>query len=168
MRQTQRRRRLRHRAIHHGVSEVTDSFVNARPIAAIAAETSWPAYPSLWPKLLDEVWTALRSDKSVSPGRNVMLYLDDVPHVEVGAEIDGPFEPFGRVVPSALPAGRVATTVHRGAYERIGDAHAAVIAWCEERGLERAGARWEIYGHQVPNVADQEVEIYWLLEGGGS
>lgn len=143
---------------------MTELNVTATPTAVIAATTTWSEFPTLWPELLAEVWAAVRTDDSVSPGRNVMLYLDDVPRVEIGAEVEGPFVPIGRVVPSALPAGRVATTVHRGAYERIGEAYEALGAWCEERGLERAGPSWEIYGHAVPNVADQEVEIYWLLE----
>jgi len=36
-----------------------------------------------------------------------MLYRDDVPNVEVGVEIAGSFAPTGRIVASALPAGRV-------------------------------------------------------------
>jgi effector-binding domain-containing protein len=92
-----------------------------------------------------------------------MLYKDDVPHVEIGAEVSDPFEASGRVVCSTLPGGRVATTLHRGPYEEIGSAHEAVIAWCDERRLRRTGARWEIYGHAVDDPADQEVEIFYLL-----
>jgi effector-binding domain-containing protein len=143
--------------------EVTESMVAAQPTAVIRAETTWERFPALWGELLSEVWDVVRSNAAIAPGRNVMLYLDDVPNVEIGAEAAGPFEPIGRVVPSALPSGRVATALHRGSYLRIGEAHDAVKAWCEEHGLERAGPCWEIYGHAVPNEADQEVEVYWLL-----
>ena len=47
-------------------------------------------------------------------GRNVMLYKDDRPAVEVGVELLGPLEPSGRVSLSALPAGRAATTTDHG------------------------------------------------------
>jgi effector-binding domain-containing protein len=142
---------------------VSQSTVASKPIAAIAASTDWDSFPALWRQLLDEVWTTVRAEESIQPGRNVMLYHDDVPNVEIGCEVEVSFEPIGRVVPSSLPSGRVATTLLRGSYDEIGAAHEAVIAWCDERGLERAGPRWEIYGHWVPNEADQEVEIYWLL-----
>ena len=56
------------------------------------------------------MWDTVRGDEEVRPGRNVMLYLDDVPHVEVGAEAAGPFAPRGRIVASELPGGRVAMT----------------------------------------------------------
>ena len=132
-----------------------------RPIAVRAATTTWREFPSLWKPLLDEVhanvdWNGGR------PGRNVMLYLDDVPHVEVGVELDKPAQLGGRVVRSVLPAGEVATTVHRGPYEELGTAHAAVKQWCADQGLTTAGPRWEVYGHwhddRVP-----ETEVYYLL-----
>jgi effector-binding domain-containing protein len=142
---------------------VSEQTVAERPTAVIAAETTWEAFPSLWRELLDEIWQVVRSNEAIAPGRNVMLYKDDVPNVEVGVEASGPFAAIGRIVASTLPAGRVATTTHRGRYEDIGAAHHAVISWCESRGLRRSGARWEIYGHAAADVARQEVEIYYLL-----
>jgi effector-binding domain-containing protein len=130
---------------------VRELKVTGQPTAVIKAETDWDAFPKLWGELLAEVWSAVRGNEAIAPGRNVMLYLDDVPNVEIGAEAAGPFEPIGRVVPSSLPSGRVATTLHRGSYQRIGEAHEAVVAWCDEHGRERAGPRWEIYGHWVPD-----------------
>ena len=143
--------------------DVRELTVAAQPTAVIAAETTWDEFPALWRELLAEVWDAVRGNESVAPGRNVMLYHDDIPNVEIGAEAAGPFEPIGRVVPSTLPAGRVAATLHRGSYATIGSTHDAVKGWCRERGLKIAGPRWEIYGHAVPNEADQEVEIVYLL-----
>jgi effector-binding domain-containing protein len=142
---------------------VSECVVAERPTAVIAAETTWEEFPALWRRLLDEIWQAVRSNEAVAPGRNVMLYKDDVPHVEIGVEAAGPFAPIGRVVPSTLPPGRIATTTHRGRYQVLGAAHEAVIGWCDRHGLQRTGVRWEIYGHWTPIVAEQEVEVYWLL-----
>jgi effector-binding domain-containing protein len=144
----------------HSVRETTAS---EQPTAVVVAGTSWDAFGSLWPQLLDEVWAVARASDAIVPGRNVMLYKDDVPNVEVGVEVSEPFAAVGRVVSSTLPAGRVATTLHRGSYDELGSAHEAVIVWCNEHGLRRTGVRWEIYGHWVENSADQEVEIYYLL-----
>jgi effector-binding domain-containing protein len=141
------------------VSQLT---IQARPTAVIAETTSWSAFPEVWPRLLDEVWPAVRPRRDeIGPGRNVMLYNDDVPNVEVGVEIAGSFAPIGRIVASALPAGRVATTTHRRSWD-IGRAHQTVIDECDRLGLERVGPRWEIYGHfNAPG--DEEVEIYYLV-----
>ena len=58
--------------------------------AVVAEATTWEAFPKLWGELLAEVWAFLR-ESDLAPGRNVMLYLDDVPNVEVGAEVDASF-----------------------------------------------------------------------------
>ena len=141
------------------VSQVT---VHAQPTAVIAETTSWEAYPEIWPRLLDEVWSAVRPRRSeIVPGRNVMLYKDDVPNVEVGVEVGGSFTPLGRIIASELPGGHVAVATHRGSWD-VGPAHRAVIEACDRLGLERVGPHWEIYGHfNAPG--DEAVGIYYLV-----
>jgi hypothetical protein len=87
--------------------DVQVTTVAAQPTAVIAAATTWEEFPRLWRDLLDEVWATMRALEGASPGRNVMLYKDDVPHVEVGVEVPSHFRGAGRVVGSELPAGRV-------------------------------------------------------------
>jgi effector-binding domain-containing protein len=134
-----------------------------RPTAVIAEATTWEAFPTLWGTLLDEVWAAVRSADQIAPGRNVMLYKDDVPNVEIGVEVAEPFLDMGRVVSSTLPAGRAAMTTHHGSYADLGAAHHAIIEWCDRHGLQRVGTRWEIYGHWIEGSAEQDVEVYYLL-----
>ena len=84
--------------------QVTGTDMTARPTAVIAAATTWQEFPSLWPELLGEVWACLHAGGIRRGCRNVMLYLDDVPHVEVGVELSQPCPLTGRVVASALPS----------------------------------------------------------------
>jgi effector-binding domain-containing protein len=137
--------------------------VEARPTAVIAAATTWDAFPRLWRELLDEVWATMRSIEGAHPGRNVMLYKDDVPHVEVGVEVPEPFAGAGRVVGSELPGGRVVAATLRGRYEDIGLAHQEVVDEYAELGLTRLGPRWEVYGHHVEGAAGQVVDVYHLV-----
>jgi effector-binding domain-containing protein len=136
------------------------------PTAVVAAETTWSDFPALWRALLAEVWAFLRGS-GLSTGRNVMLYEDDTPRVQVGAEVGGPFAASGRVVASSLPAGRAATTVLRGqpTPEGLAAAHAAVRRWCAANGHELSGVRWEVYGHwrEDQDPALFETEVYWQL-----
>jgi len=62
--------------------------VGARETAVVAATTTWDEFPRLWRVLLDEV-------REHADGRNVMLYRDDVPNVEVGVLVRGAFTPWG-------------------------------------------------------------------------
>jgi len=145
---------------------VRTTIVEARPTAVIAATTTWRRYPSLWPELLGEVWACLRAGGVNRGCPNVMLYLDESPRVEVGVWLRVPCELTGRVVRSELPAGRVATTVHRGPFQEVGEAHHAVIEWCAANRERLTGVRWEIYGPHRDDPREQTVEVFWLLEPG--
>jgi effector-binding domain-containing protein len=143
--------------------------VSPQPTAVVRDATTWDAFPALWPRLLDEVYGVVRPRRELSPfngpelWKNVMLYKDSQPNVEVGVLASGPFEPVGRVCPSELPGGRVAFSVHRGDYARLGDTHYAIGAHVEDAGLQLAGPRWEIYGHHRENPDELETEIFYLL-----
>jgi effector-binding domain-containing protein len=147
----------------HAVRIVTTA---PTPTAVAAETTTWEAFPQLWGELLGEVWTFLRAS-DLTTGRNVMLYKDDSPSVEVGAEVSGSFTGNGRVVPSSLPASRAATAVARGApsLKGLAHAHAAVRDWCATHGHTLSGVRWEIYGHWLEDQDPDrfETEVYWQL-----
>ncbi len=145
---------------------VTTVTATAMPTAVVREATTWEAFPTLWRQLLDEVWAFVRGPASVAAGRNVMLYTDDTQNVEVGVEVSEAFAPSGRVVASALPAGRAARTVERGppTPEGLAAAHAAVLRWCADNGEQTTGVRWEVYGHWNDDDPEGfETEIYWLL-----
>jgi effector-binding domain-containing protein len=143
--------------------QVTVADVVARPTAVVAATTTWQELPTLWRTLLDEVWTCLRAGGVDRGCRNVMLYLDDTPHVEVGVELLQPCPLTGRVAPSTLPAGQVAMTIHRGPYEGLAAAHRAVNDWCAAQGRRPAGPRWEVYGPHHDDPSQVWTEVFWLL-----
>lgn len=137
-----------------------------RLTAVVAASTTWGEFPALWRSLLDEVYAFVNAGGAEQTGHNVMLYLDDVPHVEVGVEVRLGFDPSGRVTPSVLPAGLTAMTLHRGPYGDLDKAHTAIHRWCAETGRQPAGPRWEIYGDWRDDPAELETEVYYLLRGG--
>jgi effector-binding domain-containing protein len=134
-----------------------------RPTAVVPATTTWQAFPTLWRELSNEVWACLRAGGVTRGCRNVMLYRDDVPHVEVGVELLVPCALTGRVVASTLPGGRVAMTVHRGSYVGLAAAHRAVIDWCAEQGWHSSRTRWEVYGPHSDDPAEAWTEVYHLL-----
>lgn len=140
--------------------------VAAVPTAVVAAGTTWSEFPAVWGPMLDRVWSFLRSsapDGLYRHGHNVMLYLDDVPNVEVGVQVTGAFEPFGDVVASTLPGGLVATARHTGPIADIGVTHRAVREWSESNGHHLTGVRWEVYGDPDPATGHFDVDVYWSL-----
>jgi effector-binding domain-containing protein len=147
--------------------EVTIVDVVARPTAVVAATCTWQEFPQLWGRLLGEVWDCLRAGGIDRGCRNIMLYRDDVPNVEIGVLLDQPCPLTGRVVASALPAGTAATTVHHGSFGEVGAAHDAVVRWCTTHGRDVTGARWEVYGPHNDNPDQQWTEVYWLVGEAG-
>jgi effector-binding domain-containing protein len=143
--------------------------VRARPTAVVAQTTTWQEFPQLWGQLLGQVYEFVRPRPELATGdgeerwQNVMLYKDQRPDVEVGVSVSTPFRAEGSVIPSALPAGEVATATHRGDYAKLGVTHAAVRDYAAAHGRELAGACWEIYGHAPPNPSQAETELFWLL-----
>ena len=147
--------------------EVSVRNVEPTPTAVVAAATTWAEFPSLWGPMLGEVWGFLRGGAPAGlyqRGHNIMLYQDDVPNVEVGVQVTGSFEPVGRVVPSALPGGLVATATHTGPIAEIGNTHQLVGGWSKANGYRLAGPHWEVYGDPDPSSGHFDVEVFWSLE----
>jgi effector-binding domain-containing protein len=143
--------------------------VDRRPTAVVAQTTTWAAFPSLWGRLLDEVYGFVRRRPDLATGsdgelwQNVMLYKDDRPDVEIGVLVTRSFEPEGRVIASELPGGEVATAIHRGDYAQLGVTHDSVRNYVIAAGRELAGPHWEVYGHWRADPSELETEVFWLL-----
>ncbi|HZP53506.1 GyrI-like domain-containing protein [Actinocrinis sp.] len=147
-------------------ADVTVANVEPSPTAVVAVATTWAQFPKVWRPMLDEVWAFLRGGAPAGlykQGHNVMLYKDDVPNVEIGVQVNGPFEPVGNVVASTLPGGLAATATHTGPIAAIGETHAAVVAWSKANGHTVTGARWEIYGDPDPSTGQIDVTVSWSL-----
>ena len=144
---------------------VSARTVEPTPTAVVAAATTWAEFPQAWGPMLGEVWTFLRGDAPegvYKDGHNIMLYKDNVPNVEVGVQVSGSFDAAGRVVPSTLPGGLVATATHTGPIGEIGATHKAVREWSTANGYQLAGPSWEIYGDPDP-AGHFDVDVFWSL-----
>jgi effector-binding domain-containing protein len=147
-----------------------------RRIAAVQARLPIRDVPSSFARYLDEVYAAARTHALRLDGQNVFVYRDAANHpneadVTFGVGVMEPFEAIGRVQPTLLPAGVVATTTHWGSYARLGGAHDALIDWCRAHGHRRAGPggpRWEVYGHWTEDAARLRTDVFYLLEPDAS
>jgi effector-binding domain-containing protein len=139
---------------------------DAGPLAVVRKRAGLHELSQVVPAACGEVWTLLRGAGGARPGRNVAVYLDDQINLEVGVEVGGPIVGSGVVMNSATPAGRVATTTHWGPYERLGEAHTAILQWCAIHQYALAGPNWEIYGHWSDDPAQLRTDVFYLLDGG--
>ena len=115
-------------------------------LAVIRRRVSKAELATVVPEGCGLVWKFVRARK-LEGGRHVALYWDGSIRLEVGVEVAAAFDGDGEVVPSATPAGLVATATHFGPYQQLGRAHEAILEWCRSNGHRLAGPSWEVYGH---------------------
>jgi effector-binding domain-containing protein len=68
------------------------------------------------------------------------------------------------VYATETPNGEAAVAVHRGPYNRMHEAYAAIDNWMVAHQRESAGRTWEIYGDPTPDPADTETTVVHLLK----
>jgi effector-binding domain-containing protein len=147
--------------------------VQSIPLAVVRRRARTQELARVVPDACGTVWSALKALQVSGAWRHVAIYLDGQINLEVGVELDGPFAGHGEVVASTTPAGTVATTVHYGPYNRLHEAHQAILQWCTSQQYELAGPNWEIYGHwkdewnRDPSKIQTDV-FYLLRTDGGS
>lgn len=143
------------------------SGIAAQATAVVRTRVRLSELAVVVPRGCGEAWEYARSAGLPRPGHNIALYRDGAEGevaVEAGAEMAVAIEGNGHVIASFLPAGRVATTPHFGPYDRLGEAHAAIRAYCTEHRLSLAGTSWERYGHWTDNPGELRTDVFYLLE----
>lgn len=143
------------------------------PLAAACGRANANTIGATIGELMSQVYEFLRNSTIEKPGHNVVLYHDseegglfnteDGIPIEVGVQVATTFEDDGAVVCSSTPGGRVAATLHMGAYQQLPEAHGAIRSWCSEHGHQIAGANWEIYGDWNDNPDELRTEVVYLL-----
>ena len=139
-----------------------------KPSAIVRRRAALRQLSQVIPQACGEVWDAIRAQKIQGAGRNVVVYLDDEMNLEIGVELDTPLAASGVLISSKLPAGAVATTTHLGPYNRLGEAHQAVMRWCNSQGHEFVRPCWETYGHWMNewnhDPSKIRTDVFYLLK----
>ena len=136
--------------------------VAAAPIAVVRRRAPAGRLADVVPAACGTVWDAIKALGVTGAGRHVAVYLGHsggLVDMEIGVEVAAPVGRHGEVFDSLTPAGDVSTTTHFGPYGRLGDAHAALRAWCAANQRTPAGPTWELYGHWLPSWNDDPSQI---------
>jgi effector-binding domain-containing protein len=150
--------------------EVHEVNVAARPVAGVRAQVLRGRVAQEFGRHLDQVYAAARAGAVQLDGQNIFIYraaTADELTVDFCVGVTAPFAAVGLVQPFQTPPGIAAMTTHVGDYGRLGEANAAIIAWCLANNRLRAGPSWEVYGHWHTDPAQLRTEVYYLLEQAG-
>ena len=155
--------------VFHGIRDHVDRRVSSahrrRPCASASGRKSQAFRSSL-----DKVWAFLRGQPGLrTDGHNLFLYHHE--HacrgritVDFGVQVVRRFEQQGEVRCIETPSGTVATVLHRGPYDRLSEAHAAVCDWCRQHAKQIGGFSWEIYGDWSDDPSKLETTVVYLLK----
>jgi effector-binding domain-containing protein len=141
-------------------------MVTSRHLAVVRDRRSRSQLGGQLLPLLDRVYAAVKAGRIAKGGHNVFVYRDgteDHVTVEIGIEVAAPFDALDGVACSQTPSGDVVSTVHVGAYSGLGAAHDALVGWCRQSDVARAGVWWEVYGDWHEDPAQVETEVFQLL-----
>ena len=145
-------------------------IVHPRKLAAMRRAVAPDAVGSAWRPALSKVWEFIRSQPGLrTDGHNVFLYnhpqQPGAPILcDFGVEVTRTFETAGEVYATETPGGEAAVAVYRGPYSRMQEAHDAIETWMAANRREPAGQSWEIYGDPMPDSADTETTVVYLLK----
>ncbi|MCZ7546603.1 MAG: GyrI-like domain-containing protein [Anaerolineae bacterium] len=87
--------------------------------------------------------------------------------ITVGFPVFGPVVAEGEIVPGEQPGGRVATTMHVGPYERLGETWTALEGWLRAQALHTGATCWEVYETDPdaePDPSKWKTQLFWSLE----
>jgi effector-binding domain-containing protein len=122
--------------------------VSTRPAATIHLAVRGDEMKTVMGPAMREVMAALAEQGLRADGPMFAHHLQvpgDRFDFEVGVPVAAPVKPLGRVMPSRLPAGRIARTVYRGPYEGLGEAWGRFMKWIDAQGLKPGPTLWESY-----------------------
>lgn len=101
-----------------------------------------------------------------APFTRDLSFENGVFEFEAGLPLGESMEGTRGIVPSRLDGGTFAVTSHFGSYDRLPEAHAAIVAWIRAKSLPVLFPRWDQYiSDPATTPADRvETRIFYPIE----
>ena len=151
--------------------EIRTLKVEAKPTATIRLDVPHARLGAVFGEVLPEIftWVGKQGYGAVFPPFGIFHGMSDgLWDLEAGVAVEKAFtEGEGRIKPSSTPDGEAAFTIHVGPYDKLGDAHDALRAWCAENDRKTTGIAWEYYVNDPGELPPEEwkTEVYLQLTG---
>jgi len=144
----------------------------AQPIVSVRTHTSLARISETMGQAFGEIFGYLGQLGVQPAGPPLSIYHDpefkeDDLDIEIGVPCERRLAGKGHLDGRELPGGPVATTLHAGPYDSIGQAYQALYAWIQEHGHETDGPPREVYlvsFGQTQNPDEFRTELAWPLK----
>lgn len=126
---------------------IEKTTVTAQPVLSQRFQVTPEQVGSKLAEVLPAIFGYASSGAATIVGQPFSRYHATSPKldIEAGIPVAAAAKAKGEIVPSELPGGAAATTIHTGPYERLHEAHAALAQWAEANGHTPSGPPWEVY-----------------------
>jgi effector-binding domain-containing protein len=149
--------------------EVTIAEMTPEPVAGVRGTYRIADLAEVMGREFGRIMVAIAAQGARPAGSALTIYhgwTEDEVDAEIAFTIEGDFVPQEDVKPGTLPGGRVATTVHVGPYDQLGEAYEAIQRHAEANGLALAELMWERYLTDPavePDLNKHVTEVFWPL-----
>jgi effector-binding domain-containing protein len=140
-----------------------------QPTAVVTGTVAMSELREFFDRAFGELGQAM-ADGAFEPSGPPLALYHGVPaetvHLEVGFPVRGRITPKGSVSAGRLPSSRVATSVHRGSYDDLGQSWQHLAEWVGQQGLSLGDRMWEVYVTEPrpgDDPADMVTELHWTL-----
>ncbi len=142
--------------------DVTTREVSAQQVAAVRRHTSMPTIGDDIAAGFNQVGAAMETVGVRLVGRPFIVFhgrIDDVTggDIEICSPVASPFNGVEEVYGTEVQGGTIASTIHRGSYDEMAPAYAAVITWMDEHGLEPSGPPREYYLNDLEKAKPEDL-----------
>lgn len=150
--------------------EVNEKEVPDTQVAAVKADVDLPGVGAAIGQGFGTIMGALGPAGLHPTGAPFVIYHDVIDNetpgtIEMCIPFVGEFESTDDVESKTLPGGKVASTIHKGAYDEVASAYHAVSSWMSDNGYEPAAPPAEVYLNDPSevSVSEQLTEVMWAI-----
>lgn len=151
--------------------EVMEKEVDSVKVASVSKEVDLTTIGAAIGEGFGTIMGVLGPQGGTPAGAPMVVYHDVIDEetagtVEMCIPVAAEFEPSGPVEFKELPGGKVASTIHKGAYAGIAPAYHAVSSWISANGYEPAAPPAEVYLNDPTEVTESEqlTEVIWGIK----
>lgn len=134
------------------------------PVTRVLSKTEMGSYPVTIPKLMGELFGLVMgpgagSAKCIGPPIFICHddeYKEEGAKVEIAVPISGQLEVTENMEIKNLPAQKVVSVMHKGAYNQVGNAYKVAFEWIGKNGYKPADHTRELYLNDPNEVPEEE------------
>lgn len=149
--------------------EIKMTEESEQPVLSVRTRTAVANLPQELGKAYGAVMSYLAEIGEQASGMPFAAYYNmDMENldVEMGFPISKPMAGKGDVKQSSIPAGKQASCMHKGPYDKMAPAYEAMTKWIADNGYTPTGVCYEFYFNSPMEVPESELltKIVFLLK----